>query len=70
MFKQAGIHDNWNNITRIMSTQIVHTTVIPADKKVIHLRKVSAPSTKVRNIYKACDCEMTQKAKKKFVVYH
>jgi transposase len=70
MLKQSGIHYDWNNIMRIMSTQIAQTTVIPTDKKVIHLRKVSVPARKVREIYKACACEMTTKAKKKFVVYH
>jgi len=70
MLRQKGINYDWKNIRRIMSTQKIQTLKLPTDKKVIHLRKPSVPIEEVRKIYDATNCEYTQKAQKKYVVYH
>jgi len=70
MLKQKGINYDWKNIVRIMSTQKIQTVKLPTDKKVIHLRKPSVPIKEVRQIYDATNCEHTQPAQKKYVVYH
>jgi uncharacterized membrane protein len=53
-----------------MSTQKTQTIKLPTDKKVMHLRKPSAPIKEVRQIYDATNCKHTQSAVKKYVVYH
>ena len=70
MLKQKGCNFDWKNIIRIMSTQKIQTIKLPTDKKVMHLRKPSAPIKEVRQIYDATNCEHTQAAIKKYVVYH
>jgi len=70
MLKEKNIHHDWNNITRIMSTQTIQTVILPTDKKNIHLRKPSKPIKEVQLIYTATNCNQTQKAFKKYVVYH
>lgn len=70
MLKKKGIHEDWKNIVRIMSTQTIQTLVLPTDKKTIHLRKPSKPIQAAQNIYTATQCNNTQKAIKKYVVYH
>ena len=70
MLKQHGIHYDWNNIVRIMSTQTIQTVELHSDTKIIHLRKPSKAIHKVQQIYSATDCTDTQKAIKKYVVYH
>ena len=70
MLKQQGIHYDWKNIKRIMFTQTIQTVELPTDKKTIHLRKPSKPIKEVQQIYKATECTQTQKAIKKYVVYH
>ncbi len=70
MLKQKGINYDWKNIVRIMSTQKMQTIKLPTDKKVIHLRKPSVPIKEVRQIYDATNCEHSQQAIKKYVVYH
>jgi len=70
MLGQEGIHYDWRNILRIMSTQTIQTVELPTDKKTIHLRKPSKPIAEVQQIYKATGCRDTQKAIKKYVVYH
>ena len=70
MLKEKGIHHDWKNITRIMSTQTIQTLVLPTDKKTIHLRKTADPIKEVREIYQATGCESTKRAVKKYVVYH
>jgi transposase len=70
MLKEKGIHHDWNNIKRIMSTQTIQTIELPTDKKTIHLRKPSKPINEVQQIYHATGCTETQKAIKKYVVYH
>lgn len=70
MLKEKGIHLDWNNLTRIMSTQTIQTLVLPTDKKTIHLRKPAKPIKEVQEIYAATACQQTQKAIKKYVVYH
>lgn len=70
MLKQKGINYDWKNIVRIMSTQKIQTVKLPTDKKVIHLRKPSVPIKEVRQIYDATNCEHTQSAQKKYVVYY
>jgi len=70
MLKQKGLNYDWKNIIRIMSTQKIQTIKLPTDKKVMHLRKPSAPIKEVRQIYDATNCKQTQPAVKKYVVYH
>ncbi|MEM9078932.1 MAG: IS1634 family transposase [Bacteroidota bacterium] len=70
MLKANGIHHDWRNIVRIMSTQTIQTIELPTDKKTIHLRKPSKPIEEVQQIYKATKCKQTQSAIKKYVVYH
>lgn len=70
MLKEKGIKYDWSNIKRIMSTQTTQTIELPTDKKTIHLRKPSKPIKEVQQIYQATECTDTQKAIKKYVVYH
>jgi transposase len=70
MLKQRGMNYDWKNIVRIMSTQKIQTIKLPTDKKVMHIRKPSSPISEVRKIYEATNCENTQPAVKKYVVYH
>ncbi len=70
MLKGKGIHHDWSNIKRIMSTQTIQTIELPTDKKTIHLRKPSKPIREAQQIYQATGCTDTQKAIKKYVVYH
>ena len=70
MLKEEGIHHDWKNIIRIMNTQVIQTIILPTDKKTIHLRKPSKPIEQARKIYSATNCKETQKAVKKYVVYH
>lgn len=70
MLKAQGIHHDWANIRRIMATHTVQTIELPTDSKTIHLRKSSKPIEEVQQIYHATGCTETQKATKKYVVYH
>jgi len=70
MLKENEIKYDWKNIVRIMSTQTIQTVEIPTDKKTIHLRKPAKPIKEVKEIYNATNCKHTQKAIKKYVVYH
>lgn len=70
ILKQSGVHYDWQNIVRIMSTQTIQTVVLPTDKKRIHLRKPSKPIKEAQEIYKITKCKNTQKPVRKYVVYH
>ena len=70
MLREKGIRYDWKNILRIMSTQTIQTIELPTDKKDIHIRKPSKPIKEVQQIYQATGCTDTQKAVKKYVVYH
>ncbi len=70
MLRQKGIRHDWRNILRIMSTHTIQTLELPTDKKSIHLRKPAKPIEEVQQIYQATGCTETQKAVKKYVVYH
>ena len=70
MLKKNNIHHDWKNIVRIMNTQIIQTIILPTDKKTIHLRKPSKPIQQAQQIYTATKTTQTQKAIKKYVVYH
>ena len=70
MLKEKGINYDWKNVVRIMNTQTIQTIVLPTDKKVIHLRKPAKPINEVIEIYQAANCKNSQKAVKKYVVYH
>ncbi|MEM8894805.1 MAG: IS1634 family transposase [Bacteroidota bacterium] len=70
MLKQKDIYHDWKNIVRIMNTQIIQTLILPTDKKIIHLSKPSKPIQQAQQIYQATNCTQTQKAIKKYVVYH
>lgn len=70
MLKENGIHDDWKNIRRIMSTQTLQTIVLPAEKKNISIEKPSRPIKEALAIYKATNTNSIIPAKKKNVVYH
>lgn len=70
MLRQKGIRHDWRNILRIMDTQTIQTIELPTDKKDIHIRKPSKPIKEVQQIYQATGCKDTEKAVKKYVVYH
>jgi len=70
ILKGKGINYDWKNIVRIMNTHTIQTVVLPTDKKVIHLRKPAKPIDEVKQIYDAANCSSSQKAVKKYVVYH
>ena len=70
MLKGKGINYDWKNIVRIMNTHTIQTIVLPTDKKIIHLRKPAKPINEVGEIYQAANCKNSQKAVKKYVVYH
>ena len=53
-----------------MSTQKIQTVKLPTDKKVIYIRKPSIPIKEMKEIYDATNCTDSQKAVKKYVVYH
>lgn len=70
MLKADEIKYSWQNILRIMKTHTIQTIELPTDKKTVHLRKPSKPTKEVQEIYTATLCKQTQKAVKKYVVYH
>jgi transposase len=70
MLKQNGIKMDWNNITRIMSTQTIQTVYLPTETKDIELRLPSNPIREVNEIYKATGCKPNNERKRKYVVYH
>lgn len=70
LLKNKNINHDWKNILRIMNTQTLQTVVMPTDKKKIHLCTPSKPIDQAKEIYDATKCIETQKAIKKFVVYH
>ncbi|CAN5416994.1 hypothetical protein BH23BAC3_BH23BAC3_20950 [soil metagenome] len=70
MLKDHNLQYDWSNITRIMSTQTIQTLILPTDTKTIHMRKPAKPIKEVQQIYAATACRHTQKAVKKYVVYH
>ncbi len=70
MLREKGIRHDWKNILRIMSTQTIQTIELPTDKKDIHIRKPSKPIREVQQIYQATGCKDTEKAVRKYVVYH
>lgn len=70
MLKAKGIKHDWKNINRIMSTQKIQSIKLPTDKKDIIIRMPSVPIKEAKQIYDACACTNTQKAIKKYVVYH
>ena len=70
MLKNAGLHYDWKNIIRIMNTQTIQTIELPGDKKTIHLRMPSKPIKEAQQIYTVSNCNETQTAVKKYVVYH
>ena len=70
MLKAKGIKHDWTNVVRIMNTQTIQTLELPTDKKEIHLRKPSRPIKEAQEIYAATNCDKTQTAVKKYVVYH
>lgn len=70
MLSRAGLHYDWHNIVRILSTHTIQTTELPTETKRIHIRKPSVPSREAQQIYTAAGCTDTQKPVKKSVVYH
>jgi len=70
MLKKKALHYSWATITRIMSTQTIQTLTLPTATKTVHLRKPAKPIQEVQHIYTATQCRHTQKAIKKYVVYH
>lgn len=70
MLSRQGIHYDWDNIVRILSTQTIQTLEIPTNEKTIHIRKPAKPNEEVKNIYDATNCTESQPSVRKFVVYH
>lgn len=70
MLKKKDLNYDWRNLLRIMNTQNIQTIKLPTDKKVIYYRMPSKPIIEVKQIYDAAQCKETQKAVKKYVVYH
>lgn len=70
MLSKSKIRYDWQNIVRIMSTQNLQTLELPTETKILHLRKPAKPIQEVKDIYDAAGCKHTQKAVKKYVVYH
>src|SRR5699024_2889967 len=70
MLGKAGIHYDWSNIVRIMSTQQVQTVQMPSRTQTIYLRKASKPIKEANQIYDGVGCDRTQKTLKKYVVSH
>lgn len=70
MLKENGINHDWKNILRIMNTQKIQTVILPTPTKDIHIRLPSKAIKQVQEIYAATKCTATQKATKKYVVYH
>jgi transposase len=70
MLKNVGIKYDWKNIKRIMSTQKIQTVKLPMEKKIMYIRKPSAPIWEVKQIYDATGCTNIQTVTKKYVVYH
>jgi hypothetical protein len=70
LLKAKEIKYSWTNILRIMSTHIIHTSVIHTKTQMMHLRKPTEPTKNVKEIYQACNCDSSTKPKRKFVVYH
>ncbi len=67
---------SWSALSRAEAASVmifrrsIQTLELPTDKKNIHLRKPAKPIDEVRQIYQATGCTDTQKAVKKYVVYH
>lgn len=70
MLSKQGIHYDWSNIIRILSTQTIQTIEVPTKEKTIHIRKPAKPNEEVKHIYNATNCKESQPALRKFVVYH
>ncbi len=70
MLKDSGLNYGWENIVRIMSTQKLATTKLPARTKDIYIRKPTVPINAAKRIYDAAGCINVQKVLKKYVVYH
>ena len=70
ILKGKGINYDWKNIVRIMNTHNIQTIVLPTDKKIIHRKKPVKSIDEVRQIYDAANSNGSQKAVKKYVVYH
>lgn len=70
MLRRAGVNYGWENIVRIMSTQKLVSTKLPAKTKIIHIRKPTVPINSAKKIYDAAGCINVQTVLKKYVVYH
>jgi len=70
MLRQNNMHHDWSNILRVMSTQTIQNIELPTETKTIHIRKPAKPIHEVNEIYKATNCNETQKTIRKYVVYH
>jgi len=67
--KQKGVHSNWREIVRIMSTQkCVTTSVENIREEVIMVRQCTEPSAKVREIYDVLGYKHVPFTRKKSVV--
>jgi transposase len=67
--KRAGIHDDWQNIVRIMNTQkMVVSTVRDSDDQLLLIKKCSRPQPKALKIYHALNMKQIPFGTKKYVV--
>jgi len=67
--KASGLHYDWRNIVRLMNTQKLITTTMKAkDRKLIRIKKSSAPRPEVKEIYDALKYKYQPYVMKKSVV--
>ena len=67
--KKEKIHSGWKEIVRVMNTQKAVTTTAQNDKdEIIHIRRCSEPSEKVRMLYDALRYKYVPYTKRKSVV--
>jgi hypothetical protein len=71
MLKKQGIHNDWRNILRLMSTQKAASVSLKTkEKSEIIIRSCSRPNQEVLEIYKALEVTSMPFGIKKYVVHH
>jgi transposase len=70
MLKAKGINHDWQNLTRIMSTQTIQSVLLKTETKTISIRKPSRPNKNLLDIYIATESKSMIPAIKESVVYH
>ena len=68
--KTKKINDSWQTVIRKAQTQTIQNVELATKIKIVHMRKPSKAITELQEIYKACQCNSTIKAKRKYVTYY